>query len=290
MRKTSYILAVALLIVHTSSANAGWNHVNRWFGGFWSDGYHSPSDSWNHPQPKQPWQNKTPRSIDQYQPQFPGMGSQSNSEVVIQDSISDQSLVAQEGQYDRVPKFWHFPGFSVSRGATVISQPGSSIQNLPTPASIESNQHLPAETISEPQIRQRINWDQRQQIDLDPPADPAKFGFPTAQWLPVGSPLLRSSQRNTAAQVQQNAGFNLQNQPLPRNPAISLGQNPRTVPTLNISLPTPVAQPQIQLPISQQYQPAEFIPPARPMAPLQAPRVPQPTASPRRFPTVQWPN
>lgn len=69
MLRIIQLTAVALLLCLTlapAPAQANWNRVMRFFGEFWSDGYHSKGDYWNQP-PRHP----APRPA--YQPYYPMM-------------------------------------------------------------------------------------------------------------------------------------------------------------------------------------------------------------------------
>jgi len=48
MRKIYLVLFIACVTWSFGTpAEAGWRTINRFFGEFWSDGYHSPGDSWS---------------------------------------------------------------------------------------------------------------------------------------------------------------------------------------------------------------------------------------------------
>ncbi|MEW4565764.1 hypothetical protein AB1K70_24800 [Bremerella sp. JC770] len=51
------------LIVAPMPAHAGWNAVLRYFGEYWSDGYHSQGDPWNRP-------TKHAKQLSSYQPYY----------------------------------------------------------------------------------------------------------------------------------------------------------------------------------------------------------------------------
>ncbi|MEW4453491.1 hypothetical protein AB1L30_12520 [Bremerella sp. JC817] len=61
-------LTVAFLLVGSilvpAPAQAGWNGVMRFFGEFWSDGYHSKGDAWNRPTHHE-------QRLSTYQPYYP---------------------------------------------------------------------------------------------------------------------------------------------------------------------------------------------------------------------------
>ncbi len=60
------VLLLLCLILAPAPAQANWNRVMRFFGEFWSDGYHSKGDYWN-----QPPRHHAPRLP--YQPYYPAM-------------------------------------------------------------------------------------------------------------------------------------------------------------------------------------------------------------------------
>lgn len=67
MTKKIYLTAVVLLLgltVAPMPAHAGWNAMLRYFGEYWSDGYHSKGDAWNRP-------TKHARELSSYQPYYP---------------------------------------------------------------------------------------------------------------------------------------------------------------------------------------------------------------------------
>ena len=294
MRKTSLFLAVVLFVIHTSSANAGWNSINRWFGELWSDGYHTESDSWNNPKPNLHWQKKAPVTLSQYYPKFPGMRTQSDSNAVVQNSISKQQLVPKKHQYDRAPKLWHAPGYPASTQqiysgyqlppGAMNSQLNTEFQNQPTPARPETNPYLPVETIPEPQNRQRINWDQQQQFDLNPPSNPTDFGNQTTQV----DPRFRQPSYNRPPVYQQP----IQNisAPLMRTPAPNMSYttgSSRNYGPQHFQIQSPAA---LQLPERQYIQPQPYIQQQPLRQPVQYPGVPQRTARPQRPSMAQWPN
>ncbi|WP_147274133.1 hypothetical protein [Bremerella cremea] len=64
---TAVVLLLCLILAPAAAeAGSGWNRAMRFFGEFWSDGYHSPGDYWNQP-PHHP-----PR-VPAYQPYYPVM-------------------------------------------------------------------------------------------------------------------------------------------------------------------------------------------------------------------------
>ena len=60
------VLLLCALVFAPAPAQAGFEHVLRFFGEFWGDGYHSKGDSWNRPP-------RHAAPMPAYRPYYPAM-------------------------------------------------------------------------------------------------------------------------------------------------------------------------------------------------------------------------